>query len=186
VCASERLQAWYTPHTISFLSSVRDEIPAETMSILFQSILLSLDENTRSDYGAGLLHFTQFCNTIAISKHMPTSSILLSVFAASGMSKVSQSCVDSWMAGIPFWHVFNGAMWNGDSCEMLSKVKVGVSRMAPASAKRPKHPLVTVEHMYALYRGLDLTNAFDSAIFGICMRDYSILLLHSPRGTADP
>jgi hypothetical protein len=34
--------------------------------MLFQSILLSLNESTRSDYGAGLLRFTQFCDLLAI------------------------------------------------------------------------------------------------------------------------
>jgi hypothetical protein len=133
-CVPASVQAWFTPHSISFLSSVRDEIPAETMSTLFQSIL---DENTRSNYGASLLRFTQFCDAIAIpeSRRMPASSILLSAFAASGMGKVSRSCVDSWMAGLRFWHVSNGAVWNGDGCEMLSKVKAEVSSLAPASTK---------------------------------------------------
>jgi hypothetical protein len=86
------------------------------------------------------------------------------MFAASGISKVSR-CVDSWLAGIRFWHVFNGAVWNGYNCEMLNKLKVGVSKMTPVSAKRPRRLPVTVEHMHALYRGLDLTNTFDSAVF---------------------
>jgi hypothetical protein len=66
---------------------------------------------------------------------------------------------------------------------MLSKVKVGVSRMAPASARRPKRPPVTVEHMHALYRGLILPTLSIQPFF---MRDYGVLRLHPPRRTADP
>jgi hypothetical protein len=56
---------------------------------------------------------------------------------------------------------------------MLAKVKAGVSRMAPASARRPKRPPVTIEHMQAFRRGLDLTNAFDSTVFACDTAAYS-------------
>src|SRR6202040_3778509 len=104
--------------------------------------LLPPDQNPRSNYGAGLLHFTQFCDSLSVpeSHRMLASAILLSAFAASGLAKVSRSCVDSWMAGLRFWHTFNGATWNGEGNEMLAKVKGGISHMTSASSKRPKRP----------------------------------------------
>jgi hypothetical protein len=77
------------------------------------------------------------------------------------------------MAGLRFWHVFNGATWHGEDCEMLAKVKAGVSRMTPTSSKRKKRPPVTVEHMHALFNGLDLTDAFDSAVFACATAAFS-------------
>jgi hypothetical protein len=167
VCASERLQLWHTPHTVEFLDTVRQEIPLRALLVLFQTILLSLDENTRSNYGSGLLRFNQFCDDLQIpeSNRMPASAVLLSAFAASGAAKVSRSCVDSWLAGLRFWHIFNGAPWNGEGSEMLAKVKTGVQRLTPSSSKRIKRKPVTIEHMHALRDGLDLSTAFDSAVW---------------------
>lgn len=95
-----------------------------------------------------------------------------------------KSCVDSWMAGLRFRHVFNGAVRHGDGSEMLAKVKNGVSRMAPVSAKLPKRPPVTIEHMHALHRGLDLCRCL--RLGGVCMRDGRVQRLKSPWGVADP
>jgi hypothetical protein len=167
VCASERLLSWHTPHTASHLASLQRQFPTGVISSLFQTILLSLDENTRSNYGSGLLRFNQFCDEMRVSEsdRMPASAMLLSAFAASGAAKVSRSCVDSWLAGLRFWHVFNGAPWFGDDSEMLAKVKAGVQKLTPPTSKRAKRKPVTIEHMHALRDGLDLSSAFDSAVW---------------------
>jgi hypothetical protein len=56
---------------------------------------------------------------------------------------------------------------------MLAKVKSGVSRMTPSSSKRPKRPQVMIEHMHALHDGLDLTDAFDAAVFSCATAAFS-------------
>lgn len=167
VCASDRLQSWHTPYTLSFLHFANESLPFSALSRLFESALLSLDEATRSSYGAGLLRFTQFCDSMGVSEsdRMPASGLLLAAFAATGCAVISRSCVDPWIAGLHFWHVFHGAVWHGDSSELLAKVKVGVLKMVPPSSIRDKRPPVTIEHMLKLDEMLDLSIAFDAAMW---------------------
>ena len=55
VLASDQLLMWTTPHSQNFQQSLEAEIPAIPLLKLFQTMLCSLDENTRNNYGAGLL-----------------------------------------------------------------------------------------------------------------------------------
>jgi hypothetical protein len=50
----------------------------------FQVMIRSLDQDTRSNYSAGLLHFTQFCDSMDVPEtlRMPASEALLSQFIA--------------------------------------------------------------------------------------------------------
>src|SRR5882724_10141776 len=43
----------------------------------------------------------------------------------------------------------------------------GTAKMAPLSSRCPKRDPVTIEHIRALHRRLDLTNAFDIAVFAV-------------------
>ena len=67
--------------------------------------------------------------------------------------------VNNWLAGINFWHTLNSAPWLGK--RIVRVTCVAVSKLQPAS--KPKRPLVTLEQMHALRRGLDLTSAFDAS-----------------------
>jgi hypothetical protein len=44
---------------------------------------------------------------------MPASKILLSSFAASAAGQLSDKTLSSWLAGLHYWHVINGAQWHG-------------------------------------------------------------------------
>jgi hypothetical protein len=49
-----------------------------------QVMIHSLDQDTRSNYGTGLVQFTQFCDSINVpeSQRMPASEALLAQFIA--------------------------------------------------------------------------------------------------------
>lgn len=131
-------------------------------------MLFSLDKSTHSVYGAGLLRFTQYCDSRNVPEHlrMPASEILIAGFATvMAAGKVSQSTLNSWLAGLHFWHTVNGAPWHGH--DMLRTVKNGIAKLVPDCSKRAKRPPVTLEHMHALTKGLDLTNSFDSAVWAV-------------------
>ncbi|KAF8236853.1 hypothetical protein L208DRAFT_1250349 [Tricholoma matsutake] len=100
-------------------------------------MLFSLDKNTCSSYGTGLLQFTQYCNLLCIpdSDHMPASKVLLSSFSASAAGSVSESALNNWLAGLQFWHVINSAVWQG--LDMLHHVQVccGFSKLIPPISK---------------------------------------------------
>jgi hypothetical protein len=167
VLASDRLLMWTTPHSQNFQQSLEAEIPAVLLLKLFQTMLCSLDENTRNNYGAGLLQFTQFCDAhhIPETQRMPASENLLTAFASAAAGSHSPSALTNWLAGLQFWHVINGASWKGS--DRLHHVRRGFVKLAPPDSKRAKRPPVTIEAMTALKDGLDLSNAFDAAIWAV-------------------
>ena len=165
VLASERLRCWITPHALSHHDRVISQIPLSVASVLMEVMLSSLEPKTRSNYGAGLLRFTQFCDQLAIPEldRCPASETLVSAFIASYAGKQSVDCVNGWLAGLRFWHTFQGAPWLGGP--ILSSVKKGVAKLIPDQSHRDKSEPVTLEHFHCLLRGLDLSNAKDATIF---------------------
>ncbi|RDB20413.1 hypothetical protein Hypma_012508 [Hypsizygus marmoreus] len=121
---------------------------------------------------------------------MPASEILLSGFSTiMATRKVARTTLDNWLAGLHFWHTVNGAPWKGN--DMLRTVKNGVSKLVLESSKHAKHPPVTIEHMHALTKGLDLTNSFDAAVWAVaCVAFWSCCclgeLIIPSSGTFDP
>lgn len=100
VLASEWLLCWTTLHSHVFQALLDSELPSTSVLKLFKVMLFSLDENTCSNYGAGLLFFTQYCdvNHIPEHSHMPTSEILLSSFSASVAGSMSESALNNWLS----------------------------------------------------------------------------------------
>ena len=71
---------------------------------------------TLSNYGAGLLRFTQFCDTMNIHEDLriPTPEWLLShLVATTGAGSVGVGTMRSWLFGLELWHVVNLAPWLG-------------------------------------------------------------------------
>jgi hypothetical protein len=164
VLASERLRYWVTPHALSHRNLV-SQIPPSAASILMEVMISSLEPKTRSNYGTSLLHINQFCDQLDISEHdqCPASEALISAFIASFVGKRSSDCVNGWLAGLKFWHTFQGAPWLGD--RMLSSIKKGVAKLMPAESQRDKSDPVTLEHLHCLLHNLDLSNTKDAAIY---------------------
>lgn len=165
VPARDRLRRWLAPHSDSFHSSILGNLPLEDVLKLFDVMLISLEVKTRENYGAGLLRFHQFCDSRNISEHqrMPAPDFLLAAFIASWAGKVATTTVQNWLAGLHFWHNLHGAPWFGSS--LLRSASAGLSKVVPDSSKRPRRPPVTLDHMHALFRRLDLSNSFDAAVF---------------------
>jgi hypothetical protein len=67
----------------------------------------SLDKNTHSNYGTGLLCFTQFCDTSGVPEvdWMPAAELLL----ASSAGLTSDKTLSNWLAGLHYWHPWHGA-----------------------------------------------------------------------------
>jgi hypothetical protein len=150
---------------LSFSNSIDVFLPPSIRQLVFNVSLSSLEEKTRSNYGAGLLRFTQFCDAFNIPEamRMPAPEWLLAAFTAVAAGSVSSSCVEGWLSGLSFWHSVNGAEWKGSN--QLRIAKAAVKKMVPESSKRVKRPPVTLEHMFALLKGLDLSNSFDVAVW---------------------
>lgn len=91
------------------------------------------------------------------------SEFLLAVFVATWAGKVTRTTIDTWIAGLSFWHTLNGVTWAGD--HILKVTCQAASKLEPQ--KLAKRPPVTLEHMHALRAGLDLTDAFDVAVYAL-------------------
>jgi hypothetical protein len=165
VLARDRLRLWSAPQSDSFHSNLLHSLPIEASVRLLDVMLLSVEVKTRENYGAGLLRFHQFCdaNSIPEPDRLPASEYLLGAFIASWAGKVAETTADSWLAGLHFWHQYNGAAWHGHS--ILRRAKAGLAKIVPASSKRPRRPPVSIDHMHSLYRHLDLSNSFDAAVY---------------------
>lgn len=165
VLARDRIRFWSAPHSDSFHQSLLDELSPASASRLLDVLLASVESKTRENYGSGLLRFHQFCDSLSITedKRMPASETLLAAFIAHWAGKVAVTTADTWLAGLHFWHQFNNAPWHGNA--LLRRSKTGLSKIVPASSKRPRRPPVTIEHMHALFQNLDLSNSFDSAVY---------------------
>ncbi|KIO19287.1 hypothetical protein M407DRAFT_82974, partial [Tulasnella calospora MUT 4182] len=68
---------------------------------------------TRSNYGAGLIRFHEFCDSrdIPESESMPASNEMLATCIASWPGKRSESTLRTWLLGLDFWHTAHGATW---------------------------------------------------------------------------
>jgi len=96
-----------------------------------------LGKDTRSNSGAGLLRFTQFCDNINIpeSERMPASADLPSAFLSNAAGTISNSTANSWMAGLHYWHTVNGAIWNGADSDLLRHLRRGLVKLVPLNSK---------------------------------------------------
>lgn len=165
VLADERLTRWTSPHATTFRQDLASLISPAATTRLFLVISEGLELRTKSNYGAGLLHFTQFCDTLGVPERarMPASEVLVAAFVAAHAGQVRHDTIANWLLGLAVWHAINGARWPGGS--ILTYVKKGAKKIEPPPL--PKRPPVTLEHMHALFTGLNLSNTFDASVFAI-------------------
>ncbi|KAH9850064.1 hypothetical protein C2E23DRAFT_735920 [Lenzites betulinus] len=165
VLADERITSWTSPHAASFHQQLSTLVSPAAASNLIHVIAEGLDIRTKKNYGAGLLRFTQFCDDyhVAEKDRMPASEPLIAAFVARHAGLVRYDTIGSWLSGLSIWHAINGARWQGSS--ILSYAKKGAKKLEPPPL--PKRPPVTLEHMHALFIGLNLSNTFDAAVFAV-------------------
>lgn len=127
-------------------------------------MIRSLDHDTRSNYGAGLLQFTQFCDWVNVPEkdRMPASQELIASFATTHAGTISDKTLNNWLAGLHFWHLVNGTHWHGS--DMLCSVHRGLAKMVPSSLRHAKRPPVTIEVLTILTETLDPFSSLDAAV----------------------
>lgn len=82
VPAAQRLLMWTTPHSRITQDELNSKISLKLQEKIFDKFMLSTVKSTRESYGAGLLHFNQFCDRedILENHRMPADAVLLSAF----------------------------------------------------------------------------------------------------------
>jgi len=91
VLAQDHLQCWSTPFSLVHIASLRTKLGDYAAHHSIATLLISVEPKTCEVYSAGLLCFTQYCDTFDVSEsdRMPASDVLLGAFASSGAAKVA-------------------------------------------------------------------------------------------------
>lgn len=136
---------------------------------MFQDLLSSSTEDTRSAYGAGLLRFNQFCNKEEIpeSRRMPASDILLGAFISEYSGARSGSAIRNWLSGLHLWHIYNDADWHGKE-GWLPNILKAAEKKGAAFKRLPRGP-ITIQHLRALRAHLDLDVPLHAAIWAAAL-----------------
>ncbi|EKM74719.1 hypothetical protein AGABI1DRAFT_132976 [Agaricus bisporus var. burnettii JB137-S8] len=102
VKARERLSRWSSPFAEAIKEELSSTIPAELLDCANSAVLDGLAPNTQLSYAAGILRFTQFCDTwdIPETDRMPASSTLLAAFASSYVGHYGGKTINQWLSGI--------------------------------------------------------------------------------------
>ncbi|KAJ7601187.1 DNA breaking-rejoining enzyme [Mycena floridula] len=171
VLAQDRLVHWKTSYGLTSDNILQNLFPDQTISRWKEVMMSSVVPDTQKNYGAGLLRFTQFCDSYNISEvlRMPANEVLLSLFVAEmGAGKVRAGTISSWLSGIAMWHDINGAKWLGG--RILDRTKSGAAALQPLPSSLSTRSPVTYKHMHILRAALDLSQPFDSAVWcGACL-----------------
>ncbi|TRM63420.1 hypothetical protein BD626DRAFT_402493 [Schizophyllum amplum] len=169
VLARERLASWTSPYAHETFDVLGRYFPAHVLARWREVALASVTDDTRKNYGAGLLRFIQFCDRYGVPEHlrMPASESLLALFVAEmGAGNVQSGTVQSWLSGLAMWHQVCGAPWNGGS--ILARTKKGAAAMSSRILpRRPPRSPVSLPHMTALRQHLDMSNTFDAAVWAV-------------------
>jgi hypothetical protein len=115
------------------------------------------------------MRFTQFCDEWAIDEEarMPASYALLCAFIGEHKGKQSGNTIRSWLSGLRSWHVVNHAPWFGDD-EWVHLAHTSANKEGTKHKKALRAP-VSIEHLAALRRALDLSNPFHAAIWAVAL-----------------
>ncbi|KAJ7159705.1 hypothetical protein C8R46DRAFT_1287259 [Mycena filopes] len=184
VPARLRSLAWQTPHGIAAMGS-RRYLPPKDLAMVKASICRALAPSSQSNYGAGPLRFTQYCdkNEIPENLRMPAEPLLLCCFLVDSIGSSGLKCAQNWLNGISYWHTLNDAPWHGNDTsvkKILRTISKDYEHTRPLrgslefTARRNPgtHPYylrgpISVEHMRCIRTNLDLASPRGAAFWAL-------------------
>ncbi|KAJ3981028.1 hypothetical protein F5890DRAFT_1418456 [Lentinula detonsa] len=170
----DRLHAWTTPYSQEKrLKDSKHLHPAiyHSAELLWSKGIVDV---SKSNYAAGLLRFSQFCDRMGVSEkdRMPASEVLISGFMGSHSGNCSGPTMRAWLSGLRQWHILHGAPWHGDT----PRVSLGrrTANIEGAHRRRPQRLPVTTKHLHILHAALDFTLPFHCSIWALaCLAFWS-------------
>ncbi|KAF8579708.1 hypothetical protein K439DRAFT_1648407 [Ramaria rubella] len=168
ILATEHVTKWTSPFAIQHRQLLDSHFPSSHIHQMQDIICASVIKKTRGNWGASILQFNQYCDSIHVPEEgcMPAPEILLRLFVANcGAGLVTDDCISSWLAGIHRWHQIHDAPWFGDKA--ISLVIKGTSRLVPEESHRPTRSPVSIQHIECLCAHLYLSNTFNTSVFAI-------------------
>lgn len=172
VAAADRLFSWHTPYGIAHDRHLANTLPAPLVESAKFAIRGALAPSSKSSYAAGVLRFNQFCDKwdISESDRMPASYALLCAFIGDNKGSVMGRTVKSWLSGIRSWHLINHARWEGDD-NWVKMARVSANKEG-TQHKRPLRAPVSIEHLLALRRAIDITVPFHAAVWAVALTTF--------------
>jgi hypothetical protein len=169
VAAADCLFSWDTPYGIRHREQLKSNLPHPLVDRALMAIRGALAPNTKSIYGAGPMQFTQFCVEWGIDEEarMPASYTLLCAFIGEHKGQQSGNTIRSWLLGLCSWHIVNHAMWYGDD-DWVQLAHISANKEGTKHKKALRSP-VSIEHLLALHRALDLSNPFHAAVWAVAL-----------------
>ncbi|KAF8993471.1 hypothetical protein BDZ89DRAFT_1150524 [Hymenopellis radicata] len=115
VAANHRALLWTTPFSRDSAAECSTVISPALQALIFSKLAGSVVPETLNAYGAGLIRFTQFCDSHRIpeSMRMPASVPLLAAFVVNACGTIGHGAIKNWLNGLAFWHKLNLAPWHG-------------------------------------------------------------------------
>ncbi|KAF9226259.1 hypothetical protein BS17DRAFT_868094 [Gyrodon lividus] len=119
-------------------------------------------DSTLSKYRSVISQFQSFCNheNIPPQLHIPASKHLLCAFATSRVGALAGDTVQTHLAAIKAWHIYNNKPWHGGP--RLRYILNGIANLAPSSSKKPPRPPITCSMLLLLANSLSITDSFDA------------------------
>ena len=169
VAAADRLFTWDTPHAARHRHHLTTSLPSHLVNSALMSIRGAYAPNTKTTYAAGTLRFTQFCDrwNIDEEERMPASYPLLCAFIGEHKGRQAGNTIRSWLSGIRAWHIINHAPWFGED-EWVQLARVSANKEG-TKHKRPLRAPVSIEHLLALHRVLNLSTPFHAAVWALAL-----------------
>ena len=167
VAAPDRFTHRLKPFGINFMNRLSNIFPPHIIAHDRIVLMQCIKCETLSNYSAGLLRFTRFCDDFAVleATRMLASESLLSIFiTAHSAGRVGKGTLLSWLSGLQLWHVINSAPWNGGAC--LSRAVKGAAPFTPSSSFRAPRLPVTIHHLQVLKQDLDCQGSCPSSSGG--------------------
>ena len=182
VLAAHRLAAWSSPYAQRQRQALEAQLPPSLVDNTYRAIHDAIAPSTRfayvihvtfhltiyplrSTYAAGLLRFTQFCDSYGIDEEhrMPASGPLLASFAAHCRGAYEGKTIGSWLSGLRYWHIANRAHWHGDDA-WVTQART-IARKEGTHHRRPLRAPVSFEHLHVLRKAIDISTPLGAAMW---------------------
>ena len=168
VLAAEQVFKWCTPYSIQHRAHLETVFLMAHLNRLQNVLGEAVALKTHEGWGASLLRFNQYCDSILLPEEgrMPASELLLALFVANcAAGKVLSSTVNKWLVGIHRGHQVADAPWF--SSHLLSQANKGAVKLIPSESQHAKHCPITLEHLDMFRKHLDLSNSFDMMVYAV-------------------
>lgn len=168
-----RFQSHDSPNTPDII------ISDDQLNRILEVMGSSWADSTKETYGAGLLVFNVYCDSLKIPEQQrcPISPTLLLAFLSSCAGSYSGTALANYAAGLKAWHLLHGRPWIVNAKE-LKAILDGATALAPPASKSSKRKPFTVDILSTIRTHIDLNDPRDAAIFAcITTTFYSIARL---------